>query len=68
MCGDFQMCGDVQIVIHIRVMCFQRVKPKRHRKLGVKGRPEKESKNTEFHSLPAPGSVSPSSCPVTDEQ
>lgn len=39
-----------------------------HRKLAVRGRPGKENKNTEFPSLPAPGSVSPPCSPVTGEQ
>lgn len=41
---------------------------KEHRKLGVRGRPGKENKNTEFPSLPAPGTVSPLCYPVTGEQ
>lgn len=68
---NFKMCVDIQIMIHnncIRVMGLQQVKPKEYQKLGVRGKPEKGSKNTKFLSLPAPGSASPPSCPVTGEE
>lgn len=38
------------------------------RKLAGERSPGKENKNTEFPSLPAPGSVSPACSPVTGEQ
>lgn len=47
-------------------MRLQQVKPKEYKKLGVR-RPEQESKNTECHSLPAPGSTSPPFCPVSGD-